>query len=332
MVPLVCRDARAVRRRRRRRSRSSPATARPQVRRVTKARGDVPVRAVARRRARRGDQVVERGGASVFLDALAAEELADQMLDDRTSHGDHVHFDFVRRRRGRRDADDDAALRAGASDLGREPHLGARAVARARSSSVPRSSSRTSARTIERPVPAAGASVDARRRRRRSASTTSPSRRASSTCDVRAAVLERVAEQLREDERERGRAVAGERHRLEPRLDLACPAPTPWTSIARRRPSRSARSTSSSRRSVSTSCTAAIARIRLTESSSALRGSTPPGGARLQAQQRRDGLQVVLDAVVDLLGEHAAHHRAAVLERDGRVLRDRRQQLAVVRR
>ena len=41
-----------------------------------------------------GDQVVERGGAKVFLDALAAEKLADQILEIE-SHGDHVHFQFV---------------------------------------------------------------------------------------------------------------------------------------------------------------------------------------------------------------------------------------------
>ena len=54
------------------------------------------------------------------------------------------------------------------------------------------------------------------------------------------------------------------------------------------------------------------------------------GVARLQAEQGRDGLQVVLDAVVDLLGEHAAHDRAAVLERDRGLLRDRGEQLPVV--
>ena len=53
------------------------------------------------------------------------------------------------------------------------------------------------------------------------------------------------------------------------------------------------------------------------------------GVACLQAQQRGDGLQVVLDAMVDLLGEHAAHDRAPVLERDGRLLGDRGEQLAV---
>ena len=141
--------------------------------------------------------------------------------------------------------------------------------------------------------------------------------------DVRAAVLERVAEQLREDERERGRAVAGERAPARARPSTSRPAPTPWTSIARSRSSRSARSTSSSRCSVSTSCTAAIARIRLTESSSAFRGSIAVGVARLQPQQRGHGLQVVLDPVVDLLGEHAAHHGAPVLERDRRLLGDR---------
>ena len=41
-----------------------------------------------------GGQVVERDGAKVFLDALAAEKLADQILEIE-SHGDHVHFDFV---------------------------------------------------------------------------------------------------------------------------------------------------------------------------------------------------------------------------------------------
>src|SRR5919201_1087005 len=54
------------------------------------------------------------------------------------------------------------------------------------------------------------------------------------------------------------------------------------------------------------------------------------GRTRLQAQQRSDRLQVVLHAVVDLLSEHASHHRAAVLERDRCVVRDRREQCAVV--
>jgi hypothetical protein len=53
-------------------------------------------------------------------------------------------------------------------------------------------------------------------------------------------------------------------------------------------------------------------------------------GARLQPEQRRDRLQVVLDAVVDLLGEHAAHDGAPVLERDRRVVRDRLEQRLVV--
>ncbi len=53
-------------------------------------------------------------------------------------------------------------------------------------------------------------------------------------------------------------------------------------------------------------------------------------GARLESQQRRNGLKVVLDAVVDLLGEHAPHYRAAVLERNGCLLRNRREQVTVV--
>ena len=54
------------------------------------------------------------------------------------------------------------------------------------------------------------------------------------------------------------------------------------------------------------------------------------GRARLEPEQRRDGLQVVLDAVVDLLGEHAAHHRAPVLERDRGMVGDRDEQRALV--
>ena len=41
-----------------------------------------------------GDAVVENGGARVFLDARAAEQLDDQILDVHP-HGDHVHFEFL---------------------------------------------------------------------------------------------------------------------------------------------------------------------------------------------------------------------------------------------
>ena len=40
-----------------------------------------------------GDEVVERDGARVFLDGLAAEVLADQVLGVH-AHGDHFHFTF----------------------------------------------------------------------------------------------------------------------------------------------------------------------------------------------------------------------------------------------
>ena len=90
--------------------------------------------------------------------------------------------------------------------------------------------------------------------------------------DPVAAVLERVLQQL---EKTSASAVA-----RAPGSDTgsssavtSLPPPTPCTSIARRRSIRSASSTSSSRRSVSSSCTAAIARMRLTECSSASRGS-----------------------------------------------------------
>lgn len=40
-----------------------------------------------------GDVTVERDGAQVFLDAAAAEALADQVLGVH-AHGDHFHFTF----------------------------------------------------------------------------------------------------------------------------------------------------------------------------------------------------------------------------------------------
>ena len=42
---------------------------------------------------REGDEVVERDGARVFLDTMAAEVLADQVLGVH-AHGDHFHFTF----------------------------------------------------------------------------------------------------------------------------------------------------------------------------------------------------------------------------------------------
>jgi iron-sulfur cluster assembly protein len=42
---------------------------------------------------REGDEVVERDGARVFLDPLAAEVLADQVLGVH-AHDDHFHFTF----------------------------------------------------------------------------------------------------------------------------------------------------------------------------------------------------------------------------------------------
>jgi hypothetical protein len=40
-----------------------------------------------------GDETVQLGGATVFLDALAAETLADQVLGVE-GHDDHYHFTF----------------------------------------------------------------------------------------------------------------------------------------------------------------------------------------------------------------------------------------------
>lgn len=40
-----------------------------------------------------GDEVIEREGARIFLDAVAAEALADQILGVH-EHDDHLHFTF----------------------------------------------------------------------------------------------------------------------------------------------------------------------------------------------------------------------------------------------
>ena len=40
-----------------------------------------------------GDEVVERDGVRVFLDAMSADVLADQVLGVH-AHGDHFHFTF----------------------------------------------------------------------------------------------------------------------------------------------------------------------------------------------------------------------------------------------
>ena len=69
--------------------------------------------------------------------------------------------------------------------------------------------------------------------------------------------------------------------------------------------------------------------MRFTESPSAFLGSTP-FGACLQPEQGGDGLQVVLDPVMDLLSKDPAKSHPAVLERHRRLVRDRIEQLAIV--
>src|SRR5581483_4578839 len=145
------------------------------------------------------------------------------------------------------------------------------------SESVPRSSSRTSARTIERPVPCLG-SPAIPFPSSAIASTTSPFRCQSSiVTDGPPCSSAFWKSSLKTSASAVARLPASE---IEPSVasTLLSPA-SPWTSIARSRSSSSPRSTSSSRCSISTSCTAAIARIRLTESSSAFRGSTPSSRA-----------------------------------------------------
>ena len=63
-----------------------------------------------------------------------------------------------------------------------------------------------------------------------------------------------------------------------------------------------------------------------------LRGSTRSASRAWSRRSDAHGLQVVLDAVMDLLGEHAAHHGPPVLERHRRLLGDRGEQLPVVLR
>ncbi|HZQ15854.1 MAG TPA: hypothetical protein VFA82_03685 [Gaiellaceae bacterium] len=55
--------------------------------------GEVEVRVEDATAPVEGDEVVERDGARVFLDAVAAEVLADQILGVH-AHGDHFHFTF----------------------------------------------------------------------------------------------------------------------------------------------------------------------------------------------------------------------------------------------
>jgi Fe-S cluster assembly iron-binding protein IscA len=55
--------------------------------------GDVEVGLDEAEGPQEGDQIIERDGARVFLDATAAEVLADQVLGVH-AHGDHFHFTF----------------------------------------------------------------------------------------------------------------------------------------------------------------------------------------------------------------------------------------------
>ena len=156
---------------------------------------------------------------------------------------------------------------------GRAPRRAGRARSSARS--CPASSSRTSARTIERPVPSplpfrpapssATASATSSPRRSSSIRTVPPP---CSSAFWKSSLKTSASAVARSPASETGSSSAS----------TVLPATRPCTSIARSRSISSARSTSSSRCSVSTSWTAAIARIRLTESVRARRGST--SGAR----------------------------------------------------
>jgi len=55
--------------------------------------GDVELEIDEATEAVEGDEVIEREGARVFLDAAAADVLSDQVLGVH-AHGDHFHFTF----------------------------------------------------------------------------------------------------------------------------------------------------------------------------------------------------------------------------------------------
>ena len=143
-------------------------------------------------------------------------------------------------------------------------------------------------------------------------------------------MLERVAEELAEDERERRRAAAGERDAFEPGLHR----------LARGESLHEHRAQALDQL-VEVDVVLAVLRQHLVHGGDR---EDPVDGvgqrlarvdgvcARLQPQERGDRLEVVLDPVMDLLGEDAAHHGPAVLERDGGVVGDRLEQLAVVGR
>src|SRR5581483_911238 len=156
-----------------------------------------------------------------------------------------------------------------------DPHAGnatsARSPPSSASDSVPPSSSRTSASTIDRPVPAGAPMIPFPSSA--IASRTSPSRCASSIRTESPPCSSAFwSSSLKTSASAVARAPSSVT--LASAAETSLPPPRPWTSIARSRSSSSPRSTLSSRRSVSTSWTAAIARMRFTESSSACRAST----------------------------------------------------------
>ena len=195
------------------------------------------------------------------------------------------------------------------------------------SDSVPPSSSRTSARTMDRPVPCGG-SPSIPSPSSATVSTTSPSRPGELDVHALPAVLERVLEELGEHERERRRAIAADRHRLEDRLDA----------LARRQPLHE-HPAQPLEQLAHVDVVLALLRQHLVHGGDrehAIDGvlerlpRIDAVRSRLEAEQRGHGLEVVLHPVVNLLSEDAAQHRATVLERHRSVVRDRREQLALL--
>ena len=143
-------------------------------------------------------------------------------------------------------------------------------------------------------------------------------------------MLQRVLQQLREHERQRGGPVPRQRHRLEHGIDLLR-RPQP---LDQHRPQPVEEFSELDvfvaplsehlvhRRDRQNPVDRIVQRLPCVD---AVR-------PRLQPQERRHGLQVVLHAVMNLLSQDAAQHRSPVLQRDCRVARNRRQQRAVLLR
>ena len=196
-----------------------------------------------------------------------------------------------------------------------------------RSSDPPRSS-RASDPAILRPRLAWGSNAAGRPGpRSRTSSSIAPLSRASRTRDVAAAVLEGVGVQLAEDQCHRRRRLARHLDRLQHRVGrLGTEAVSEHRGQAADEVGQVDLAGAARGQQV----------VHLGDRQHAVDGVFERAGrvaaAGAQPQQRGDRLEVVLDAVVDLLGDQLAHHAAAGLDRRGRLVGDRPEQRPLLRR